>query len=72
MNPDWARHLVTDCETLSIPVFLKQWGTYKSNPGAFEHGRPLAIVERMDPQGNGKGGALLDGRLLRMFPEVQF
>ena len=68
MNPKWARDLAWQCYPLSIPVFLKQWGTYQSNPGVFEHGRVLQIVQRMDPPRNGKGGALLDGRLLRMFP----
>ena len=71
MNPGWARGLVTQCHRLYIPVFMKQWGTYKSNPEMFENHRDRAIAERLDPPSNGKGGGLIDGRLLREFPEVQ-
>ena len=72
MQPGWARGLVAQCHSLDIPVFMKQWGTYESNPGVYEHGRPLGVVQRMDPPSNGKGGALLDGRLLREFPGGHF
>jgi hypothetical protein len=33
-----------------------------------EEGLSLADAERRDPRTNGKGGALLDGRLHRDFP----
>ena len=72
MNPQWARHLAAECDFLSIPVFLKQWGTYKSNPIVFEEEYTQVYTKRYDPPSNGKGGGLLDGRLLRQFPEVQF
>ena len=68
MNPQWARHLAAECGFLSIPVFHKQWGTYRSNPLVFEQGKNRVAAEYLDPPSNGKGGGLLDGRLLRMFP----
>ena len=71
MNPKWARDLAAECDELAIPVFLKQWGTYKSNPLVVERGQNRVAAENRDPPSNGKGGALLDGRLIRFFPEVQ-
>ena len=68
MNPQWARHLAAECAFLSIPVFHKQWGTYKSNPLVFEQGKNRVAAEYLDPPSNGKGGGLIDGRLLREFP----
>ena len=69
MNPQWARDIVADCDALAIPAFLKQWGTYKSNPLVFEHGKDHQLAQHYDQPTNGKGGALLDGRLIREFPE---
>ena len=68
MNPQWARDLVTEGYECCIPVFLKQWGTYRSNPLVFEHDHTQVYAKRMDPPSNGKGGGLIDGRLLREFP----
>ena len=68
MNPDWARELIAECDPFRIPIFLKQWGTYKSNPIVFEQGKNRVAAEYLDPPSNGKGGGLLDGRLLREFP----
>ena len=69
MNPAWARDLVAQCgHPLSIPVFHKQWGTYWSNPLVFELGHTQVHAKRFDPPSNGKGGGLIDGRLLREFP----
>lgn len=70
MTPAWARHLVSQCRALGVAVFLKQWGTYRSNPFVVERGLSRAEAERRDPKTNGKGGALLDGLLYREFPEV--
>jgi protein gp37 len=57
-NPDWMRRLRDKCSTECIPFFLKQWGTWESNPTA-----PSA---ELDPAA--KGGATLDARLWREFP----
>jgi protein gp37 len=68
MNPSWARHVRDQCATLGVAFFHKQWGTYRSNPFAQERGLSSAEAKRRDPPTNGKGGALLDGRLHRDFP----
>jgi protein gp37 len=63
-----ACHVRNQCRALGIAFFLKEWGTYRSNPFVQERGRAPAEAERRDPAANGKGGALLDGRLHRDFP----
>jgi protein gp37 len=68
MHPAWARHVRDQCRALGIAFFLKQWGTYRSNPLVQEDRLALAEAERRDPRTNGKGGGLLDGRLHREFP----
>ena len=59
-NPDWMRALRDKCVPAGIPFFLKQWGNWESNPTARD--------QEFDPI-NSKGGATLDGRLWRQFPE---
>jgi len=71
MDPAWDRHMRDQCRALGIAFFLKQWGTYRSNPLVQEDGLPLADAQDRDPRTNGKGGALLDGRLHRDFPGEQ-
>ena len=68
-DPQWIRDAVADCERQGVAVFHKQWGSYRSNPLVFELGLTPYEAERRDPKENGKGGALLDGRLWRQFPE---
>ena len=70
MLPTWARALTHQCRFLGVSVFGKQWGTYASNPIVVEGLGSIQEAERLDPPSNGKGGALLDGRLLRMFPRI--
>jgi hypothetical protein len=51
-------------------VFLhKQWGTYRSNPFVCERRLSPAVAAQRDPPSNGKGSALLDGRLHRDLPK---
>jgi protein gp37 len=69
MYPAWARHVRDQCVAFGIPFFHKQWGTYRSNPLMQEHGLLRADAARRDPPIYGKGGALLDGRLHREFPD---
>jgi protein gp37 len=68
MHPAWARHVRDQCHALGIAFLHKQWGTYRSNPLVQEDRLSAAEAKRRDPPANGKGGALLDGRLHREFP----
>jgi protein gp37 len=54
----WMRDLRDRCLANSVPFFLKQWGTWPSNPTPREAELDLKA----------KGGATLDGRLWREFP----
>ena len=67
-RPRWAREITAECIDLGIAVFGKQWGTYRSNPLVIEAGMSHREAGEVDPPSHGKGGALLDGRLLREFP----
>ena len=69
MVPEWARSVTAECQDRGVMVFGKQWGSYKSSPIVVEQNRTYRDAARLDPPSNGKGGALLDGRLWRDFPE---
>ena len=69
MRPEWARAITMECHYWEVPVFGKQWGTYASNPFVVESGVSVAVAQQVDPKENGKGGALLDGKLWREFPQ---
>ena len=69
MEPEWARQVTAECRHLGVPVFGKQWGSYQSNPQVVEEGQSEKVAAVYDPKKNGKGGALLDGRLYREFPD---
>ena len=66
MNHEWARDVRDQCAALGIAYFLKQYGGYGNNPATKTHGQTTA--RHLDPPTNGKGGAMLDGRLWREFP----
>lgn len=57
-NPDWMRRLRDKCIAAGVPFFLKQWGTWESNP----------TPRHLELDLQAKGGAILDGRLWREFP----
>jgi protein gp37 len=57
-DPNWMRAVWDLCLEHSIPSFLKQWGTWESNPTSRD--RELDL--------DAKGGATLDGRPWREFP----
>lgn len=57
-DPAWMRALRDLCIASEVPFFLKQWGSWPSNP------TPPHL--ELDPKA--KGGATLDGRLWREFP----
>lgn len=67
-DPQWARDIAHDCFMRDVAFFLKQWGTYGSNPLCFEDRVLASEAARLDGPENGKGGALLDGLLWRNFP----
>jgi len=58
----WIRPGPATCATnagrSAFAFFLKQWGTYRSNPLVQEDGLPLADAQDRDPRTNGKGGRL--------------
>jgi protein gp37 len=70
-DPQWFRDLRDDCRDYGSAYFFKQFGNYGSNAAVFERGLSKAEAERLDPKANGKGGALLDGRLWREFPVTE-
>jgi protein gp37 len=65
-DPQWIRDIINDCRHKDIVPFHKQWGNYASNPLVAERGMAIDEVKRRDP--HGKGGGLLDGKLVREFP----
>jgi protein gp37 len=70
MNPQWARDVRDQCAALGSAFFLKQHGTYRSNPMVWA-GATEAEARAIDPPSNGKGGALLDSAIHRAFPDQQ-
>ena len=68
MNSSWARIIRNDCFVNDISFFFKQWGHYENNPLRAEQGRDIEVCETLDGKHNGKGGAMLDGKLYRQFP----
>ena len=67
MVSQWARDIIADCQEFGIAAFHKQWGAPGNNPLVQEQGMSPAQVKEIDP--HGKGGGLVDGRLVREFPK---
>lgn len=68
-KPEWVREVRDQCIAQNVPHFFKQWGHWRNNPlqeQAPKGTSPGEHVKTVDP--NGKGGALLDGRLWREYP----
>jgi protein gp37 len=65
-KPAWVREIRELCEYAKIPLFHKQWGSYQSNPLVYEEELGEAEARRRDP--HGKGGKLLDGKIIHQFP----
>ena len=72
LDPEWIRTITQECHQQGVAVFGKQWGAYEDNPLVTEHGLTIPRAREKDPLSNGKGGALLDGRLWREFPEAEY
>ncbi|MDQ0356425.1 protein gp37 [Rhodoplanes tepidamans] len=68
MQAQWARDIIADCRARRVAPFLKQWGTYRSNPLVSEAGIDELGARVIDP--HGKGGGMIDGRLIRDFPKT--
>jgi protein gp37 len=68
LHPRWVREVRDQCVSAGVAYFHKQWGAYRNNPEVVEAGKSEAEAAALDPPANGKGGALLDGRLWREFP----
>lgn len=66
LDPEWIRNVISDCRLLGIARFHRQWGHYHTNPLVVEEGLTVDEARRRDP--HGKGGALVDGKLVREFP----
>jgi protein gp37 len=69
MNPQWARDVVADCRRLGITPFFKQWGSYDNNPLVREAGNAIDAAKELDTFG--KGGGMIDGVLVREFPDAR-
>lgn len=67
MDAQWARDIVADCREIGVAAFHKQWGSYENNPLVCELGYSVDSAKAADA--NGKGGGLLDGKLVREFPQ---
>lgn len=69
-QPDWVREIALWCDLYGVPLFHKQWGQYASNPLVIEHGLNVRAAAVADP--HGKGGSLLDGRLIKQWPHARY
>jgi hypothetical protein len=59
-------NVISDCQTLGVAPFFKQWGAVANNPLVAEQRIAPKAATLADP--HGKGGGLVDGRLYRYFP----
>ena len=69
LKPQWVRDIISDCCLRGVAPFHKQWGAYRNNPLVVEHGmssKEAAAIDKL-----GKGGGLVDGKLVREFPVRQ-
>ena len=67
LKPRWIRNIISECQDRGVAVFHKQWGTYRNNPLVIEQGMSTSEAKAIDHFG--KGGGLVDGQLVREFPD---
>ncbi|MCK1546749.1 phage Gp37/Gp68 family protein [Bradyrhizobium sp. 160] len=67
LRPRWVRDIIADCRRSGVAPFHKQWGCYESNPLVVEKGMTVREARAVDTEG--KGGGLVDGKLVREFPD---
>ena len=68
LDPSWVLDILQDCHLLNISPFFKQWGNFENNPLTGMHSYSKNELKEADP--NGKGGGLVDGKLVRQFPRT--
>ena len=66
MRYEWVVNVLLACAAQRVPVFFKQWGSWRNNPLAAQL-RSLEAVTKADP--TGKGGSLVDGKSYKEMPE---
>jgi protein gp37 len=66
MKAAWVRNIIADCREFGVVPFFKQWGSYQNNPLVTENGWDIKRAQLVDARG--KGGCMLDGKLIRDFP----
>jgi protein gp37 len=62
----WIRDVIADCRQHGIAPFHKQWGVYQNNPLVVKQGMSIDEAKALDKFG--KGGGLVDDKLVREFP----
>ena len=67
LRPQWVRDVIADCRHFGVAPFHKQWGSYHNNPLVVEKGMTAREAREIDAEG--KGGGLVDGKLVREFPD---
>jgi protein gp37 len=67
LRPHWVRDVIADCRRFGVAPFHKQWGSYHNNPLVVEKGMTAREAREIDAEG--KGGGLVDGKLVREFPD---
>lgn len=66
MDSRWVSDILADCDQLGIAPFFKQWGNFENNPLTGTLALSKRELAEADPFG--KGGGLVEGRLVRRFP----
>jgi protein gp37 len=67
LEAEWVRDIIADCQRKGVALFHKQWGKYQNNPLVAEESMSLQDASSFDSYG--KGGGLVDGKLVREFPQ---
>lgn len=67
LRPQWIRDVIADCRRFGVAPFHKQWESYDNNPLVVEKGMTAREAPAVDVEG--KGGGLVDGKLVREFPD---
>jgi protein gp37 len=62
----WIRDVIADCREHGVAPFHKQWGSYQNNPLVVNKG--MSVKEAKGLDAFGKGGGLVDDKLVREFP----
>jgi protein gp37 len=67
LKPQWVLDVIADCRRFGVAPFHKQWGSYDNHPLVVEDGMTVREARAIDAEG--KGGGLVDGKLVREFPD---